>query len=160
MAEYKFITRWKLDASLPEVWEIVSDIQRWHEWWKGVLEVKVISDSADGKIRFAHTWRSFIPYKLKFITAITEIVPLKSITATATGELEGTGRWEFKEESNGGTIVTYYWFVRTTSIWMNMSAPFLSWLFRMNHDTVMRWGGEGLAKKLNCNIHFSSERLR
>jgi len=159
MAEYKFITHWKLDAPLPEVWEIVSDIEKWHEWWKGVLQVKVISDGADGKIRFAHTWRSFIPYKLKFITAITEIDPLKSITAKATGELEGTGRWEFKE-SDSETIVTYYWFVRTTSTWMNLSAPFLSWLFRMNHDTVMRWGGKGLAKKLNCNVHFESERLR
>jgi hypothetical protein len=159
MAEYKFITHWKLDAPLPEIWDVISDASKWPEWWKGVLKVKVLSDGSDGKIRFAHTWRSFIPYKLKFITSVIEINPLKNITAKATGELEGTGEWEFKE-SNGGTTVTYYWFVRTNRMWMKLTAPLLSWLFRWNHDTVMRWGGEGLAKKLKCNIRFSSEWLR
>jgi len=159
MAGYKFITHWKLDAPLQDIWDVISDISKWHEWWKGVLEVKVITDSPTGKIRFAHTWKSFVPYKLKFITAVTEIDPLKSIQANVTGELEGTGRWEFKDAGNGETIVTYYWFVRTTMTWMNVTAPMLSWLFRWNHDTVMDWGGEGLAKKLQCNIRFSSERL-
>ena len=160
MAEYKFITHWKLNAPMEEIWDVIYDVSKWHEWWKGVLEVKVISDSKDGEIRFAHTWRSFIPYKLKFITRVTDIDPLKSIMAKATGELEGTGRWEFKDTGHGETIVTYLWFVHTTTPWMNISAPFLSWLFRWNHDTVMRWGGEGLSKKLNCKIHFSSEWLR
>ena len=159
MAEYKFITHWKLDAPLPEIWDIVNDPERWNEWWQGVLEVKALSDSTTGNIRFEHTWRSFIPYKLKFITTVTEIDPLKSIFATVTGELEGTGKWEFKE-NNEGTEVTYYWFVRTTMNWMKITAPFLSWLFRWNHDTVMRWGGEGLAKKLNCSMQFKSEWLR
>ena len=158
MADYKFITHWKLNAPLEDIWNIIHDISKWHEWWKGVLEVKVIDDSKHGEIRFAHTWQSFIPYKLRFETRITEIDPMKSISAIATGELAGTGRWEFLDTGKGDTIVTYYWFVSTTSTWMNITAPFLSWLFRWNHDTVMRWGGEGLAKKLNCDLYFSSEK--
>ena len=155
MAEYKFVTTWKLDAPLQEIWNAISEIGKWHEWWHGVLEVEIIRDGSNGKISFAHTWQSFIPYKLKFVTEVTEIDPLKSIMATVTGELEGTGRWEFKDAGNGETLVTYYWFVRTTMMWMNVAAPFLSWLFRWNHDTVMRWGGEGLARKLNCKMEFS-----
>ena len=149
MAKYKFVTRWKLNAPLPEIWNCISEIEKWTEWWKGVLEVKVIRDRTNDRIRFAHTWQSFIPYKLKFITEVIEIDPLKSITAKVTGELEGTGRWEFKEAANGETVVTYYWFVSTTTTWMNLTAPFLSWLFRWNHNTVMRWGGKGLTEKLN-----------
>ena len=139
---------------------MISEVSKWPEWWKGVLEVKELSDSSEGKIRFAHTWKSFIPYKLRFTTAVVEIEPLKSITANATGELEGTGRWEFKETEGGETIVTYFWFVHTTTTLMNVTAPFLSWLFRWNHDTVMRWGGEGLSRKLKCHIHFSSEWIK
>jgi hypothetical protein len=151
MAEYKFITHWKLDAPVQEAWDVIHDISKWHEWWRGVLEVKVLRDGGE-KIRFAHTWRSFVPYKLRFITEIKEIEPLKNIKATVTGELEGTGQWEFKDAGNGETLVTYYWYVRTTMTWMNVTAPFLSWLFHWNHDTVMRWGGEGLAKYLGCNL--------
>ena len=160
MAEYRFITHWKLNAPLEKAWDIIHDVSRWHEWWDGVLEVKILPADQSGLIRFAHTWRSFIPYKLKFITWITEIDHLKSITASVTGELEGTGRWEFKDAGNGETMITYYWFVRTKMTWMNVTAPFFSWLFRWNHDTVMRWGGEGLAKKLNCKAEFKSEWLR
>jgi len=160
MAEYKFVTRWKLDAPVQEIWDIISEIGKWHEWWRGVLEVKIISEGSNGKIRFAHTWQSFIPYKLKFVTEVTEIDPLKTIMATVTGELEGTGRWEFKDAGNGETLVTYFWFVKTKMKWMNLTSPFLRWLFRWNHDTVMEWGGKGLAKKLRCNIQFSREWIK
>ena len=160
MTEYKFVTTWKLNAPLPEIWDAISQIDKWSEWWQGVLKVEIIRGETNDKIIFAHTWQSFIPYKLNFRTEVIEIDPLKSITATVTGELEGTGRWEFMETGNAETVVTYYWFVKTTMTWMNLTAPFLSWLFRWNHDTVMRWGGEGLAKKLNSGFNFESKWLK
>ena len=158
MPTYKFITYWKLNTTVEEVWNLISDISKWHEWWHGVLEVKVLKTGNDHNLgaSFAHTWRSFIPYKLQFVTEVTEIKPYDCIQATVTGELEGTGRWEFRDDGQGGTTVTYFWFVRTTRLWMNLTAPFLSGLFRWNHDTVMRWGGEGVSKKLKCDVTFDS----
>ena len=41
-----------------------------------------------------------------------------------------------------------YWNVRTTKPWMNLLAPLARPLFKWNHDVVMGWGAEGLARKL------------
>jgi|SRR6185436_6975144 len=160
MAEYRFITYWKVEAPVGKIWEVIKDVRKWPSWWHGVLEVRELKKgSNDHGGCFAHTWQSFLPYKLKFETEITEVLFQKSIEANVTGELEGTGKWEFRVEDNGTTLVVYHWHVRTTMAWMNITAPFLSGIFRWNHDAVMRWGSEGLAKKLNCKIKFSSESL-
>jgi hypothetical protein len=42
--------------------------------------------------------------------------------------------------------------VRTTKRWMNLLAPFARPVFEYNHDVVMRWGGEGLARRLSCTL--------
>jgi hypothetical protein len=162
VAHYKFITYWKVNAPLQQVWDVIRNIRAWHEWWHGVLEVREIKKGTDDDhgACFAHTWQSLIPYKLKFITEVTGIETCKSISADVTGELEGTGRWEFIDEGNGITTVVYYWFVRTTMTWMNVTAPFLSGVFRWNHDTVMKWGGKGLGRRLSCDVAFSSKWLR
>ena len=156
MAQYSFVTQWDVHASLGDTWRLIENVKEWSSWWRGVLEVKEIKD--DHRTLFAHTWRSFLPYRLKFVTEITEIKEFNSITAMVSGELKGTGRWKFQREGNV-TKVTYYWDVRTTLAWMNVTAPLLKGVFRWNHDTVMRWGGEGLARQLNCKVVFRSYHL-
>ena len=47
------------------------------------------------------------------------------------------------------TTVRYDWKVETTKRWMNLIAPIARPLFSWNHDVVMGWGGEGLAKRLD-----------
>lgn len=159
MAEYKFVTYWNVDAPVESVWQIIQSVRNWHSWWPGVLEVRELKPGIDDDrgALFAHTWRSFLPYKLKFVTEITDVVPLQTIAATVTGELEGSGKWEFIRDDANRTTVVYYWFVSTTTPWMNITAPLLSNVFRWNHDAVMRWGSKGLSRKLNCHVGFSSE---
>jgi hypothetical protein len=67
------------------------------------------------------------------------------------GELEGTGRWRLFEQ-DGVTAVLYEWNVRTTRRWMNLLAPVARPVFEYNHDVVMRWGGEGLARRLGVEL--------
>jgi hypothetical protein len=53
-------------------------------------------------------------------------------------------------EEDGVTAVVYDWNVRTTAPWMNLLAPIARPFFRWNHDVVMGWGGEGLARLLGA----------
>jgi len=46
------------------------------------------------------------------------------------------------------TTVRYDWKVETTKQWMNLLAPIARPFFNWNHNVVMGWGGEGLAKRL------------
>lgn len=151
---YEFVTIWRFDAPLEKVWETIKESEKWHEWWKGVLgvvELKKGDENGLGTISRS-TWKSALPYILEFDSEIVRIEPLKIIEARAFGELDGIGLWTFTAENENTTQVRYDWKVKTTKSWMNFLAPIAKPFFRWNHDTIMNWGGEGLAKRLNCRL--------
>ncbi len=80
------------------------------------------------------------------LTEKQDLVLLKGI---AFGELEGDGTWHFSEE-NDITKVQYNWNVKTNKTWMNYFSFALKPLFKLNHNVVMKWGAQCLAKKLNA----------
>jgi len=61
------------------------------------------------------------------------------------------GRWQF---TNDGEITTirYDWKVETTKSWMNLIGPVAKPFFSWNHNVVMGWGGEGLARRLGTGL--------
>lgn len=151
---YEFITVWRFDAPVEKVWEKIKHSETWNEWWKGVVQVEELKagdEEGVGKI-VRSTWKSALPYKLIFDSEIVRIKHLKTIEARAFGELEGTGLWQFFAEDENTTRVQYDWKVRTTKSWMNFIAPLAKPFFKWNHNVIMNWGGEGLARKLNCRL--------
>ena len=151
MKSYSFLTVWKLRASLEDVWNVILLSEEWPQWWKGVKEVKVIrkNDHGRGSITFYEMGTVF--YSLKFMLKVVDTEPHRYIKGIAEGDLIGTGVWEFEEE-NGIVTVRYRWNVETTIGWMNRWAWLLRPFFETSHRIVMRWGGKGLAKKLNTNL--------
>jgi hypothetical protein len=98
-----------------------------------------------------YVWKSQLPYRLVFDLRVTKVERPSFMEGTTTGELAGRGRWRLFEEG-GVTAVVYDWDVRTTAPWMNVLAPAVRPLFAWNHDVVMRWGGEGLARLLGTPL--------
>jgi uncharacterized protein YndB with AHSA1/START domain len=153
MADYNFLTVWKFDAPLEKVYNAIHNADTYHLWWKGQSPVETIKKGdvlGVGAVKKFRT-RSALPYTLTYTGTVLEVEPLKKVVGTTVGELEGRGTWVF-EQQNGTAIVKYYWVVKTNSRFMNMLAPVLKPLFEWNHDVVMRWGGQGLAKYLGCNF--------
>src|SRR5262249_31328842 len=122
-------------------------------WWKGVQQVKAIKENDANGINGirAYTWKSALPYTLSFDMKLVEKQDFKLLRGLAFGELEGEGTWLFTEE-NGVTKVQYNWNIKTTKTWMNNLAFLLKPAFKLNHNIVMKWGAEGLAKKLNAKL--------
>jgi uncharacterized protein YndB with AHSA1/START domain len=145
VAEYRFLTTWIVDAERERVWEAIHDVAQWPEWWPGVEEVVPLGDD-----RYRHTWRSVIPYPVRFVISVTRVERPSLIEADAHGELAGTGRWRLSGERP--TVVTYEWNVRTTRPWMNLVAPVARPVFAWNHHAVMRRGAEGLADRLGARL--------
>jgi hypothetical protein len=149
MADYSFVTIWRFRSPLEPVWETIYRSEEWPAWWRGVERVEPVEPGgADGVGALRrYTWRSRLPYRLAFEMRLTRVEPLSLLEGQAVGELSGTGRWRLAHEG-GVTRVRYDWNVRTTRPWMNLLAPLARPVFRWNHDVVMDWGADGLARKL------------
>ena len=153
MAEYSFVTTWKLDAPIDRVWSALYASEDWPVWWKGVKRVTKLApgDKKGVGALYRYTWRSVLPYNLVFTMLLTKMEEPHAIEGIASGELAGTGRWALSYEG-GITTVRYYWQIRTTKAWMNLFAPVARPLFKWNHDAVMGWGAEGLARLLGARL--------
>lgn len=154
MAAYEFVTIWKVEAPLAAVWEMIYHSDRWPSWWKGVERVELVKkgdeDHSVGSI-YRYTWKSKLPYRLTFDMQLTRVEPMSVIEGQALGELAGTGRWQLTNEGDV-TTARYDWRVRTTKRWMNLLTPVARPVFKWNHDVVMNWGAEGLAKRLGVRL--------
>jgi hypothetical protein len=150
---YKFITTWKIKASINDVWYAIYRSEEWPKWWKGVQQVKVIRENDEQGINGIreYTWRSLLPYTLSFTMELIDKKDFDFLKGIAFGELEGNGTWYFKEENNMVTV-QYNWDVKTNKSWMNYFAFILKPMFKLNHDIVMKRGADGLAKKLNAKL--------
>jgi uncharacterized protein YndB with AHSA1/START domain len=153
MADYRFLTTWLIDADRKRVWDAIYESERWPEWWRGVTETERLADGDEDGIGQVgrYVWKSRLPYRLEFTMRTTKVEPHRLLEGEASGELAGTGRWRFFEQ-DGVTAVIYEWNVHTTKAWMNLLTPVARPLFAVNHDYVMRNGGEGLAKLLEARL--------
>ena len=151
-ARYGFLTTWILDAPCEVVWNVLHEVERWPEWWRGVERVEKLRDGDEDGVGsvFAQRWRSALPYTVAFDIETTKVEPPLVLEGRATGELEGVGRWRLHE--GAATAVTYEWNVATTRRWMNAVAPVGRPVFVWSHNVVMRWGGDSLARRLGVRL--------
>jgi hypothetical protein len=138
--QYNFTTIWIINTQIEPIWQAINDVLQWPKWWQGVASVQQLEagNNGLGQVNLL-TWKSVLPYKLKFTATVSQLVKHELIIANATGELEGSGQWIFERLSANSTKLTYIWQVRTTKKWMNLLAP-LAFIFRYNHNVVMKWG--------------------
>ena len=153
MAAYRFLTTWLLEARRDEVFQALWDSERWPDWWRGVESVRTLEEGdAEGVGSVGHyVWKSRLTYRLEFDTRISAVDRPRYMEGHATGELEGTGRWRLYAEGSS-TAVTYQWEVRATAPWMNLLSPVARPVSARNHNVVMGWGAEDIARLLQARL--------
>jgi hypothetical protein len=145
MATYSFITRWHFEAAAEDVWRALDAPERYGEWWPAIVEYRDLAPGVHGVgSRAERVVKGFLPYSLRYTTAITQYDPPREVAYDSVGDLTGRGR--FVVEGGGdNTQVTFYWDVSTRGFWLNLLAPLLKPLFAWNHHWVMAQGERGLA---------------
>lgn len=151
--KYSFVTRWQIKAPVQQVWNAIYESTEWPQWWKGVKDVKVLEENDASGVNGVreYTWKSVLPYSLKFKMRLVEREEPKRMRGIAFGELEGEGVWSFEQQGDIA-FIQYNWDVITNKLWMNYFSFLLKPLFKYNHNVVMRWGAEGLAKKFDAEL--------
>lgn len=147
--DYELVTVWHLDAPAEKVWRVLTDAERWPEWWPFVERVERLEDGREngqGSL-WRYTWKTMLPYRLSFQLRITRIEAPSLLEAEVSGDLSGIGTCRL-EQQHARTVLSYRWCVRTCRPWMNRLAPIARPLFLWNHRMVMARGGERLAMLL------------
>ena len=142
MAEpYHFVTDWRFRATLEKVWTVVLDIERYPGWWTNFRRVKITR--GDGKSIgsvIECEVRGSLPYSLNYALEVLEATQHRYILLRSTGDLVGSGRWEFSEADPGSVKAVYYWDVATTNPILNLVAPLAKGALARNHERVMANG--------------------
>ena len=153
MADYHYVSTWRLQAPIEQVWSAISDLDHLPDWYPAVQQVQTLTpgdpDRVGSRVRYQIKGR--LPMRLAFEATITRVVPPRELKLQADGDLAGTGRWELQQQGEV-TSVRYTWEVRTTKPWMNLAAPLARPLFTWNSKGVMLQAGEGLARFLQVPL--------
>jgi len=153
-SSYHFVTEWTFKAPIEAVWAELSRPDAWPSWWRGVVAVELIeAGDTEGLGAYRRMiWRSVLPYRLRFNMRTVHLERPRAIEGRADGELCGVGRWSLTPTPEG-TAVRYDWTVEATKPWMRWLSPVARPVFAWNHDVIMRWGLEGLRRRLSEHVH-------
>jgi hypothetical protein len=138
---YHFLTDWRFKAPLQKVWSVVLDIERYPELWKNFRRVQITR--GDGKSVgsvFVCQVRGSLPYSLTYALEVLEAEEYRHMLLRSTGDLVGSGRWEFTETEPGTVRAVYFWDVATTNPILNLAAKLAKGALARNHDQVMANG--------------------
>ena len=141
---YSFESHWHIPAAITVVVPLISDVEKWPEWWPG-LESAVVKKETEDLVGSTATmvWQAMSGYKIHLRLHITHLQPNRSISYDSAGDLAGHGSWTFREVGTK-TDMIIKWQVHTTKVWMNLLTPLLKPIFKYNHRRMMRQGEKGL----------------
>jgi hypothetical protein len=145
-SDYHFVTEWRVVGTVEEVKDVLGDGLSLPRWWPSVyLSVTQLEEGGVGGVGGVldlHT-KGWLPYTLRWTLRITEPVTDVGFALEATGDLEGTGRWTFRQDGPE-VVIEYDWRIHATKPLLRR----LSWLLRpafsANHHWAMNRGEESL----------------
>ena len=149
-SDFEFVTVWRVPGTVAEVMAVLSDGRALPRWWPAVYLSVVPREPGDadhvGAVTDVHT-KGWLPYTLRWSLTLTEPVRATGFALSATGDLNGTGRWTFVQEGPE-VVITYDWRVDITKPLLRRCTPVLRSAFAANHRWAMARGEESLRLEL------------
>ena len=150
-AEYQFKTEWEFNADVARAWSVVLDLQQYPAWWQNFRRVRLLQgDGQSVGSRLECIVRGWLPCSLRYTLEVMTIERHRSISLRSSGDLVGTGRWEFAEMASRACRATYFWDVTTTNPLLNLVAPLIRPILTRNHEQVMANGYEALRPRVEA----------
>jgi uncharacterized protein YndB with AHSA1/START domain len=152
--EFRIPTRWLVEGSVEEVYDLISKPQDFVRWWPDVYLRVEETDPGDengvGKAHRLHT-RGRLPFTLNWQSRITEAQRPVHIVLEARGDLEGRGEWRLRQDGEK-VKVDFDWAVVGNKPLIRYLAPVLKPLFTANHRWAMKKGLQELERELRHNL--------
>lgn len=148
--DYHFVTEWRVPGTIEEVKAVLGDGMSLTRWWPSVyLSLDQLAEADEAGVGFTvdlHT-KGWLPYTLRWTLRITEPMTDAGFALAATGDLEGTGRWTFRQDGPE-VVIVYDWRIHATKPLLRRLGWLLKPAFGANHRWAMRMGEESLRLEL------------
>jgi uncharacterized protein YndB with AHSA1/START domain len=148
---YDWRTEWFIPAPLPVVYEALTSRSAVRQWW---ASMQLVDDSGDDELR-AGSSVDFSVHQAPEVARLarpfvihcvyTDVEREQRLREVVKGDLTGVLETLF-DEVQGGTRVTFNWYVRVTNPVLNLLGYVAERVYRHSHDTVMSEGEEGLRR--------------
>lgn len=148
--DYHFVDKWRVEAEVKEVADILEDALSLTRWWPAVyFDVRVLQEGGEHGIGKVIGLRAggWLPYTLRINFRTTESRYPNGFSMEATGDLEGIGIWTFEQDGRF-VNVTYDWTISANKPLVRHLSFLLKPIFRSNHNWTMRKGEESLKLEL------------
>jgi hypothetical protein len=145
-ADYEFRTVWRVAGTVAEVRAVLADGRSLPRWWPAVyLSVDPLNeaDESGRGAEMALFTTGWLPYTLRWTLRITEPITDAGFALSATGDLNGTGRWTFTPDGPE-VVITYDWCVSASKPLLRRLTWLLRPVFTANHHWAMARGEESL----------------
>lgn len=147
---YAFLTRWRVEATIEEVSDILDDVLSLTRWWPSVyLAVRELEPGDErhvGRVIDLHT-RGRLPYTLRWQFRVTESRYPRGFSLEAWGDFVGTGVWTLEQDGAFANVV-YDWRIRADKPLLRRFSFIMKPIFAANHRWAMARGEESLTLEL------------
>ena len=159
--DYHFMTHWRVESSLEEIYEIIGDGPGLVRWWPSVyLEVEQIQPGDErgvGRVIALYT-KGWLPYTLRWQFRVVEDRSPYGFTLEAWGDFAGRGIWTF-EQDGPWVNITYDWKIQADKPLLRYFSFVLKPVFSANHRWAMKKGEESLKLELARRRSRTPEEL-
>jgi len=147
---YHFVTHWRVEASVEEVYPILGRVQDLPRWWPAVYLAVTVQEPGEpnglGKEVELFT-KGWLPYTLRWRFRVTAVNKPRGYELRAWGDLVGRGIWTFRADGPACAI-TYDWEIDANKPLLRNLSWLLKPIFAANHEWAMRKGEESLKLEL------------
>ncbi len=152
--EYHFITHWRVAGKVSNVYHILKSATDYPRWWGDCYlsvteEEPVDAQGLNGSYKIVN--RGKLPYTLTWYSSVHSFEEPHGFVITASGELQGTGRWVFEQQGEMVDIL-FYWDVSLGKSWLRSLSFLLKPILVSNHNWVMDRGEKRLQEKLQSIV--------
>lgn len=151
MPEYAFFTRWEVNGTAEEVFDVLADPLALPRWWPSVyLDVKELEPGDPvtriGRVIDLYT-KGWLPYTLRWNFTVTESTRPSRLKLVAHGDFEGSGVWAIGRKGEIAEA-TYDWRISAEKPLLRYGSFIFRPVFAANHRWAMARGLESLDLEL------------
>jgi uncharacterized protein YndB with AHSA1/START domain len=131
---FRFDRSWELPLTPDELWTAIDDPARYPAWWPWLREFD-LDALTEGTVT-SFVVRPPAPYRMRFVTAIEQVVPPELIAVTIDGDVSGRARLTI-EPSNPGSTARIVWELQARRPLLRVLERLARPVLVRNHDRVV-----------------------